>query len=65
MLFSILTPFYFLKADSLVDARAVVAGGGLSSRDVHRRLQKVSVVKRCPMIRDPTRDHRPFPTHVR
>jgi Kef-type K+ transport system membrane component KefB len=27
--FSILTPFYFLKAGSLVDARAVVAGGGL------------------------------------
>ena len=27
--FSILTPFYFLKAGSLVDARAMVAGGGL------------------------------------
>ena len=27
--FSILTPFYFLKAGSLVDARAVLAGGGL------------------------------------
>lgn len=27
--FSILTPFYFLKAGSLVEARAVVAGGGL------------------------------------
>ncbi len=27
--FSILTPFYFLKAGSLVDARSVVAGGGL------------------------------------
>ncbi len=28
--FSIFTPLYFLKAGSLVDARAVVAGGGLS-----------------------------------
>jgi Kef-type K+ transport system membrane component KefB len=27
--FSILTPFYFLKAGSLVEARAVAAGGGL------------------------------------
>jgi Kef-type K+ transport system membrane component KefB len=27
--FSILTPFYFLKAGSLVEARAVLAGGGL------------------------------------
>jgi Kef-type K+ transport system membrane component KefB len=27
--FSILTPFYFLKAGSLVDAHAVVSGGGL------------------------------------
>jgi Kef-type K+ transport system membrane component KefB len=27
--FSILTPFYFLKAGSLVEARAMVAGGGL------------------------------------
>ena len=27
--FSILTPFYFLKAGSLVQAHAVVAGGGL------------------------------------
>lgn len=27
--FSILTPFYFLKAGSLMDARAVLAGGGL------------------------------------
>jgi Kef-type K+ transport system membrane component KefB len=27
--FSVLTPFYFLKAGSLVEARAVLAGGGL------------------------------------